>query len=183
MRAATVVIPVKSYHTPAFPPVFFSQCRPSRIHIKVFNVKPCSQRQLSLSAYSRNVSNGPSLTSVPAAATTTISTSVSIFRKPTFLFCFSDIFVLFVCQEFVDIPAPPPVPTSVETISEAISTSNLAEPTFAEIGLGGMSPSGLIQTCLEWVHIGLDIPWWACIALGKTVAIQAHRFIITYLLL
>lgn len=143
VRAATVVIPVKSYHTPAFPPVFFSQCRPSRIHIKVFNVKPCSQRQLSLSAYSRNVSNGPSLTSVPAAATTTISTS-----------------------EFVDIPAPPPVPTSVETISEAISTSNLAEPTFAEIGLGGMSPSGLIQTCLEWVHIGLDIPWWACIALG-----------------
>jgi len=29
---------------------------------------------------------------------------------------------------------------------------------------------------LEWLHVELNIPWWACIALGKIVAIQAHCF-------
>ncbi|KAI9555073.1 hypothetical protein GHT06_017588 [Daphnia sinensis] len=68
-----------------FPSVFFSQCRQSRLHVQVFNVKPCSQRQLSLSA------------------------------------CTPEMWI---------------------------------------------SPSGLIQTCLEWLHVELNIPWWACIALG-----------------
>ncbi len=54
----------------------------------------------------------------------------------------------------------------METLSEAVSTSSLAEPAFMEIGLGGWSPSGLIQNSLEWLHIGLDMPWWGCIALG-----------------
>jgi YidC/Oxa1 family membrane protein insertase len=30
-----------------------------------------------------------------------------------------------------------------------------------------MSPSGLIQSILEWLHIGVDLPWWGCIAIGK----------------
>jgi YidC/Oxa1 family membrane protein insertase len=33
--------------------------------------------------------------------------------------------------------------------------------------LAGMSPSGLIQSILEWLHIGIDLPWWGCIAIGK----------------
>ncbi len=72
-------------------------------------------------------------------------------------------------QEFIDIPAPPPVPTAttLETLSDAVSSSSLAEPAFTEIGLGGMSPSGLIQSIMEWLHIGVDLPWWGCIAIGK----------------
>lgn len=69
-------------------------------------------------------------------------------------------------KELLEIPPPPPVPTPVETISEVVSSSSLAEPAFTEIGLGGWSPSGLIQSALEVLHIGLEIPWWGCIALG-----------------
>ena len=75
---------------------------------------------------------------------------------------------IFLNQELIDIPAPPPVPTSsLETLSDVVTSSNLAEPAFADIGLGGMWPSGLIQSILEWLHIGIDLPWWGCIAIGK----------------
>jgi YidC/Oxa1 family membrane protein insertase len=59
------------------------------------------------------------------------------------------------------------VPTSsLETLSDVVTSSNLAEPAFTDIGLAGISPSGLIQSILEWLHIGLDLPWWGCIAIG-----------------
>ena len=75
---------------------------------------------------------------------------------------------IFLNQELIDIPAPPPVPTSsLETLSDVVTSSNLAEPAFADIGLAGISPSGLIQSILEWLHIGIDLPWWGCIAIGK----------------
>ena len=66
----------------------------------------------------------------------------------------------------MDIPPPPAVPSTLESSSELVSNSNLLEPSFAEIGLGGMSPSGLIQSALEVLHTSLDIPWWGCIAIG-----------------
>ncbi len=51
-------------------------------------------------------------------------------------------------------------------VSEAVVSNSLAEPTFAEIGLGGWSPSGIVQSCFEWLHISCDLPWWGCIAIG-----------------
>ncbi|XP_046455547.1 mitochondrial inner membrane protein OXA1L-like [Daphnia pulex] len=142
VRASAVVIPVKSYHTPAFSSIFISQSRVSKLIVKDFNVKFCSSRQLSLSSYSRN---GAPLGGISSAAAVTTTNS----------------------SEFIDIPAPPvPTSTTLETLSDAVSSSSLAEPAFTEIGLGGMSPSGLIQSILEWLHIGVDLPWWGCIAIG-----------------
>lgn len=67
-----------------------------------------------------------------------------------------------------DIPAPPVAPeTAGDVASQAINA--LGEPTFASIGLGGWSPVGLVQNCMEFVHVTLDIPWWGAIAIGTVV--------------
>ena len=51
-------------------------------------------------------------------------------------------------------------PTPIQDVIEKIATG---EPSFAELGLGGWSPSGLIQSMLEYMHITLGIPWWGTI--------------------
>ncbi|CAH0399444.1 unnamed protein product [Chilo suppressalis] len=71
-----------------------------------------------------------------------------------------------------NIPEPPPVPDP-ETFSQLNETvQSLAangEPTFASLGLGGWSPVGLVQNCLEYLHISLDVPWWGAIVIGTVV--------------
>ncbi|XP_046654980.1 uncharacterized protein LOC124348751 [Daphnia pulicaria] len=130
VRASVVVIPVKSYHTPAFSSIFISQSRVSKLIVKDFNVKFCSSRQLSLSSYSRN---GAPLGGISSAAAVTTTSS----------------------SEFIDIPAPPvPTSTTLETLSGAVSSSSLAEPAFTEIRLGGMSPSGLMVTIRQLCRNG-----------------------------
>lgn len=76
------------------------------------------------------------------------------------------------------IPEPPPVPdpsTLVDLTETVQSLSANGEPTFASLGLGGWSPVGLVQNCLEYLHISLDIPWWGAILIG-TVVVRVVMF-------
>ncbi|XP_014275174.1 mitochondrial inner membrane protein OXA1L isoform X5 [Halyomorpha halys] len=41
-----------------------------------------------------------------------------------------------------------------------------AEATFESIGLGGWGPIGIVQNCMEFLHISCDLPWWATIVAG-----------------
>ncbi|XP_058830820.1 mitochondrial inner membrane protein OXA1L [Topomyia yanbarensis] len=66
------------------------------------------------------------------------------------------------------IPEPPPIPDITELVAGA-------EPTFASMGLGGWTPVGIVQHCMEFLHIGLDLPWWGCIAIG-TVCVRTLLF-------
>ena len=67
-----------------------------------------------------------------------------------------------------DIPAPPVAPETVgEMATKALNA--LGEPTFASIGLGGWSPVGLVQNCMEFVHVTCDVPWWGAIAIGTVI--------------
>ena len=65
-----------------------------------------------------------------------------------------------------DIPEPPAVPPVVEELVETLPLSG--ELPFEKLGLGGWSPVGIVQNCMEYLHIGCDLPWWASIAIGKT---------------
>lgn len=53
--------------------------------------------------------------------------------------------------------------------------STAAEPTFASIGLGGWSPVGIVQNCMEYLHIGCDLPWWVSIIIG-TICVRTIIF-------
>lgn len=62
------------------------------------------------------------------------------------------------------IPEAPPVPTlDVTNVPELAAN---AEPAFETLGLGGYTPVGLVQSALEYLHIGLDLPWWGVIVCG-----------------
>lgn len=60
------------------------------------------------------------------------------------------------------IPEPPALP--VEELTKVILSAN-GEPTFASLGLGGWTPSGIVQQLLEYVHVE-GLPWWLAIVLG-----------------
>ena len=73
---------------------------------------------------------------------------------------------------FQQIPEPPVIPEIVETPVIPDTISSLvegAEPAFASIGLGGWTPVGIVQNCMEFLHIGMDLPWWGTIAIGTIV--------------
>lgn len=74
--------------------------------------------------------------------------------------------------ESISIPEPPTVPIPTETVN-VINT--LSEPPFSDLDLGGYSPVGLVESALEWLHIGLDLPWWTSIVIG-TVTIRTLLF-------
>lgn len=69
-----------------------------------------------------------------------------------------------VLPELPIIPDAPALPVVDDSIVQA-----LTDPTLASIGLGGYTPIGLVQHALEYFHLGLDLPWWAAIALGTVV--------------
>ena len=46
---------------------------------------------------------------------------------------------------------------------------------FAALGLGGHTPSGVIQSALEILHVNAHLPWWASIAVA-TVAVRLALF-------
>lgn len=80
-----------------------------------------------------------------------------------------------------DIPDIPSIPAaSLEAVAsaplaegiDAVSLNALGEPSLESLGLGASTPSGLVQTVLEAVHISTGLPWWATIAL-TTVVIRA----------
>jgi hypothetical protein len=64
-----------------------------------------------------------------------------------------------------DIPEPPAIPPSVEELVETLPLSG--EPPFASLGLGGWTPVGIVQNCMEYLHIGCDLPWWISIIIGN----------------
>jgi YidC/Oxa1 family membrane protein insertase len=64
-----------------------------------------------------------------------------------------------------DIPEAPIIPPSVEELVETLPLSG--EPTFASLGLGGWSPVGIVQNCMEYLHIGCDLPWWTSVIIGN----------------
>ncbi|XP_055531002.1 mitochondrial inner membrane protein OXA1L [Wyeomyia smithii] len=70
------------------------------------------------------------------------------------------------------IPEPTVIPAAPE-ISDIVAAG--AEPTFASLGLGGWSPVGIVQNCMEFLHISLDLPWWGCIAIG-TICVRTLLF-------
>ena len=76
------------------------------------------------------------------------------------------------------IPEAPPVPdpSTLVDLTETVQTiAANGEPTFASLGLGGWSPVGMVQNCLEYLHISLDVPWWGAILIG-TVCVRLVMF-------
>ena len=49
-------------------------------------------------------------------------------------------------------------------ILRSVSTGEIP---LSELGLASWSPAGLIQASLEMLHVGLVLPWWLSIVLGK----------------
>uniref|UniRef100_A0A8D8QTV7 Mitochondrial inner membrane protein OXA1L n=1 Tax=Cacopsylla melanoneura TaxID=428564 RepID=A0A8D8QTV7_9HEMI len=52
------------------------------------------------------------------------------------------------------------------------------EPPIEELGLGGWTPSGMVQKCLEFLHIDLDLPWWQAI-IAATICVRLLTFPLT----
>ncbi|CRL08337.1 CLUMA_CG021296, isoform A [Clunio marinus] len=81
-------------------------------------------------------------------------------------------------EESVDllekIPEPPAIPEfATEKVVESLAQG--AEPAFSTLGLGGWSPVGIVQNCMEYLHIGLDLPWWTAIMIG-TITVRTILF-------
>lgn len=56
--------------------------------------------------------------------------------------------------------------TNSEILKDMADTvSSVVEPSLSSVGLGGWSPTGLVQQCLELVHVYGDISWCASIAI------------------
>lgn len=56
--------------------------------------------------------------------------------------------------------------TNSEMLKDMAETvSSVVEPSLSSVGLGGWSPTGLVQQCLELVHVYGDISWCASIAI------------------
>lgn len=82
----------------------------------------------------------------------------------------------------LDIPAIPEAPPAApveDFIEKAVEVTQAvvegAEPAFKSIGLGGYTPVGIVQNCMEYLHITLDIPWWGAILIG-TITVRVILF-------
>lgn len=53
-------------------------------------------------------------------------------------------------------------PTAAEVLQAAA-----AEPSLLDLGLGGCTPVGIIQSLLEFIHVDFGLPWWGAIVVGK----------------
>uniref|UniRef100_A0A3B5AIU8 OXA1L mitochondrial inner membrane protein n=1 Tax=Stegastes partitus TaxID=144197 RepID=A0A3B5AIU8_9TELE len=73
-------------------------------------------------------------------------------------------------------PTPVLPPTVLEQVADAAPTAVevlqavATEPRLAELGLGAMTPVGLIQNLLEYMHMDLGLPWWGAIVAGTVLA-------------
>ncbi|XP_062541549.1 mitochondrial inner membrane protein OXA1L-like [Armigeres subalbatus] len=73
------------------------------------------------------------------------------------------------------IPEPPPIPAAPEVSDLVSSIASNGEATFASLGLGGWTPVGIVQNCMEFLHVGCDLPWWGVIAIG-TICVRLILF-------
>ncbi|KAK7114804.1 mitochondrial inner membrane protein OXA1L-like [Littorina saxatilis] len=71
------------------------------------------------------------------------------------------------------IPPPPPVPDQTDALPELLNA--LGEPHLSTMGLGGWTPSGLVQQALDAMHASLGLPWWEAIIIG-TICIRLMMF-------
>lgn len=71
------------------------------------------------------------------------------------------------------IPEPPIVPDLITKVTEELASG--VEPAITTLGLGGWTPVGIVQNCMEYLHIGLDLPWWTCIIIG-TITVRTLIF-------
>ena len=55
-------------------------------------------------------------------------------------------------------------------IDMATAASSAVEPTLQSLGLASSSPGGVVQAALESLHVGLDVPWWTAIVIGRSVS-------------
>ncbi|CAN7991811.1 unnamed protein product, partial [Ixodes hexagonus] len=71
------------------------------------------------------------------------------------------------------VEAIPPVPVvPAAPVPDAVDPGALAEHaegSLQAMGLGGWSPSGMVQHSLDLLHSSTGLPWWATIALGTVV--------------
>ncbi|KAG8455446.1 hypothetical protein GDO86_001577 [Hymenochirus boettgeri] len=63
-----------------------------------------------------------------------------------------------------DVLLPPPFVDVPLTVTEAV------EQSITDLGLGGHTPVGLIQNFLEYLHLGIGMPWWGAIMTGTLLA-------------
>lgn len=72
-------------------------------------------------------------------------------------------------------PAPAVTPPITEQVAEAPLTAldvlqgAGAEASLSELGLCNYTPVGLIQNLLEFMHVGIGLPWWGAIVAGRFV--------------
>lgn len=62
-----------------------------------------------------------------------------------------------------------------ELLNKAAELAPGVEPAFETIGLGGWTPVGIVQQIMEFLHVGVDLPWWTCIMIG-TVCVRTIIF-------
>ena len=65
--------------------------------------------------------------------------------------------------------------TAAASTTTAADLLSVQTENFAELGLGGYSPTGLIQSSLEFIHNNAHLPWWASIAVA-TVTLRLLLF-------
>ncbi|XP_021371293.1 mitochondrial inner membrane protein OXA1L-like isoform X1 [Mizuhopecten yessoensis] len=63
---------------------------------------------------------------------------------------------------------PPSLPDVID-VSQTVNA--LGEPSLASMGLGNYTPSGLYQHGLEFLHVGVGMPWWEAI-LVSTILVR-----------
>lgn len=74
------------------------------------------------------------------------------------------------------IPEPPVAPTDALPLDDLVtSLASVAEPTLSSLGLCAYNPAGVVQMCLEHLHMGAGIPWFASIML-MTLGIRICLF-------
>ncbi|CAH2294531.1 mitochondrial inner membrane OXA1L-like [Pelobates cultripes] len=62
---------------------------------------------------------------------------------------------------------PLPLPDVPPTFSEALGQ---VEQSLSELGLGASTPVGMVQNFLEFLHVGVGLPWWGAIVTGTVIA-------------
>ncbi|KAI4879368.1 hypothetical protein NFI96_019456 [Prochilodus magdalenae] len=80
----------------------------------------------------------------------------------------------------VSVPVMDPAPVITQPVTEQVTNAPVmamdvlqeagAELSLAELGLGGYTPVGLIQNLLEFMHVGIGLPWWGAIVAGTIIA-------------
>lgn len=70
---------------------------------------------------------------------------------------------------------PPGVDSGGCGVVEDIFATQALDAPITTFGLGGYTPVGLIQNCLDFLHLGIGLPWWGSIVIG-TVLFRALVF-------